>query len=110
MYVIIDAVGAYDNFHPYCVHAGTGVASEMLRELVRTGTESRRKKRALSCATRSHSAYSHMRKSSSHPFDALVERFAQILADRIAAALPASTRARNGHNGSAARVADGSAT
>jgi hypothetical protein len=37
---------------------------------------------------------------SSHPFDALVERFAQIFVDRITAALPAPTRVRNGHNGS----------
>jgi len=33
--------GAYDNFHPDCVHAGGGVAPEMLHELVRTGVLSR---------------------------------------------------------------------
>jgi hypothetical protein len=39
-----------------------------------------------------------MPRRSSHPFDALVERFAQLFADRISAALPAPTRGgpRNG--------------
>jgi hypothetical protein len=38
-----------------------------------------------------------MPKSSSHPFDALVERFAQIFTDRILAALPAPNgKSRNG--------------
>jgi len=39
-----------------------------------------------------------MPRHSSHPFDLLVERFAQILADRIATTLPSATRgvARNG--------------
>jgi hypothetical protein len=43
-----------------------------------------------------------MPKLPSHPFDALVERFAQIFVDRITAALPTPPRARNGQNGSAA--------
>jgi hypothetical protein len=42
-----------------------------------------------------------MPKSSSHPFDALVERFAEIFANRMLAALPASAPARNAQNGSA---------
>lgn len=33
-----------------------------------------------------------MARRSSHPFDALAERFAQIFADRISAALPAAGR------------------
>ena len=39
-----------------------------------------------------------MAKPSSHPFDALAERFAQIFADHISAAMPAPARgaARNG--------------
>jgi len=39
-----------------------------------------------------------MARRSSHPFDALAERFAQIFADRISAAMPAPARgaARNG--------------
>jgi len=36
-----------------------------------------------------------MARRSSHPFDALVERFAQLFADRVVAALPSGT-ARNG--------------
>jgi len=36
-----------------------------------------------------------MRRRSSHPFDLLVDRFAQLFADRIAAALPRGTP-RNG--------------
>ena len=37
-----------------------------------------------------------MAKRSSHPFDALVERFAQMFAERVSAALPVATRSRNG--------------
>jgi len=33
--------GAYDNFHHECVHAGNGVAPELLHELVRAGVLSR---------------------------------------------------------------------
>ncbi len=40
-----------------------------------------------------------MARRSSHPFDALAERFAQIFADRISAALPAP-----GRGGSAGRA------
>jgi len=40
-----------------------------------------------------------MAKPSSHPFDALVERFAQIFAERVSAALP-----KAGRNGVARRV------
>ena len=44
-----------------------------------------------------------MAKRSSHPFDVLVDRFAQILADRITAALPAPARG-NSRNGVAAKL------
>ena len=44
-----------------------------------------------------------MARRSSHPFDALAERFAQIFADRISAALPAPSRARGGAGASKLR-------
>jgi hypothetical protein len=43
--------------------------------------------------------WGHMTKRSSHPFEALVERFAQIFAERVSAALP-----RAGRNGAARKA------
>ena len=43
-----------------------------------------------------------MARRSSHPFDVLARHFAQIVADRVSAALPAS--GRNGRNGSASKL------
>jgi len=40
-----------------------------------------------------------MPKRSSHPFDLLVDRFAQLFADRILSVLPAAERRRGGRNG-----------
>lgn len=54
----------------------------------------------LSCAPSRTEHSSPMPRSSSHPFDALVERFAQILVDRISAAMPTGSTRRNG-NGAA---------
>ena len=45
-----------------------------------------------------------MPRRSSHPFDALAERFAQIFADHISAALPAPGRAGSGVSGSASKL------
>jgi len=45
-----------------------------------------------------------MAKRSSHPFDLLVERFAQLFAERVAASLPRGTPSNGSRNGLASKL------